>query len=140
VKPTHFVIGIALVFSTTGLHASEEANGRALLRKCTMALKIIDARPSANNQRPADAMVALDGGVCLGLVTGVMDTMAAWNVAEPHQDVSVHGCVPWGLEPGKATRIVVKYLQDNPENLDQRHSLLILMALLKEFPCKTASR
>jgi hypothetical protein len=47
-------------------------------------------------------------------------------------------CLPKnGLSYGQLAMVIHKYLNNNPELLDKEPSALILLALIKAFPCNT---
>ena len=41
-----------------------------------------------------------------------------------------------GIASEQATRVIVKYLRENPEKLQERAVTLSLVALQRTFPCK----
>ena len=46
-------------------------------------------------------------------------------------------CTPeQGVTNGEAARIVLKYLKDNPQKLDQNEVELAIQAFREAFPCK----
>lgn len=63
-----------------------------------------------------------------GYLEGFLDTMPAAG-AIPY-------CLPEdGLSYGQLAMVIHKYLNNNPELLDKEPSALILLALMKAFPC-----
>lgn len=64
---------------------------------------------------------SFDAGYCVGFITGV--------------DSEVENCEGENVTKGQVIKVVVKYLDDHPEELDQRASDLVRRALLKAFPC-----
>ena len=92
--------------------------GNWLLSSCQVAVKELDD-PSFT----ASKMESFQNGYCLGIVQGVSDTS---------QDV----CPGEHVSYIQITRVVLKYLQDHPEQLDQHGSTLVYRALAKAFPCQ----
>jgi hypothetical protein len=66
------------------------------------------------------------GSYCLGLAEGLF-------YASPKVCTGEHVTLEQGI------RVVFKYLQDHPEELDQIDAILVERALAKAFPCKTPS-
>ena len=48
----------------------------------------------------------------------------------------IKACFPEkGIDNGQATRVVVKYLKNNPALLHEDEVLLIILAFLEAYPC-----
>ena len=77
--------------------------------------------------RLSSAYNAFSVGYCLGLVNGVSDTITDMMTL----------CDP-GTTYGQQVRIVVKYLDDHPEKLNLKATVLIKLALLNAFGCKAS--
>jgi hypothetical protein len=102
------------------------ASGNKLLSQCNEAIDFMDNRP-AN-----PVYVAL--GFCLGMMQGVTNTNAMYEV-QLGEDALF--CAPEsGLNNGQAARIVVKYLKDNPKELHQHGTILVIDALMEAYPCE----
>lgn len=69
---------------------------------------------------------------CLGYVSGVLDVT---------DDIVTDGltdakfCMPDGIKRGQVMAVAVKYLRDNPNLRAGSASKLVVMAMMKEFPC-----
>ena len=61
-------------------------------------------------------------GYCTGLVYGI-------------SNASPHVCPDEEVTTGQETRVVLKYLQDHPEELHLDNAVLVEKALEKAFPC-----
>jgi hypothetical protein len=92
--------------------------GNWLLTSCQFSAKSIDD-PNFNENGLED----FRDGYCRGLVQGV-------------SDASPRVCPGENVTHGQQVRVVVKYLQDHPEELDKLGSTLVDKALAKGFPCK----
>jgi hypothetical protein len=68
------------------------------------------------------AFDAYRDGYCSGLVAGV-------------SSASPRVCPDDGVTGGQQIRVVLKYLQDHPEELHLDDALLVDRALAKAFPC-----
>jgi len=70
---------------------------------------------------------------CLGYVWGVVDT---------YQTVMKHGfmpatiCIPNQVTVGQQTEVVVKYLNEHPEDLHYRATGEVYSAIKEAYPCK----
>ena len=113
-----------LVVLLCGVVASPEAvgqtapsqDGNDLLPRCQQSVESFE-RPTWK-----DAHESFNGGFCLGLVKGV------WYA-------SANVCTGEGVTFSQLQRVVLKFLQDNPEKLNLADSYLVEMALSKAFPC-----
>ncbi len=135
---SHTKIATAILFIllqscslTFGQHV---ADGNALLRNCSVGIK-------ANSQGAVSATDAFYSGECVGLVRGIANIMTIWAALDRVERVNtgaVHGCVPDGVNPTHLVRIVVRYLNSHPAQLNQPDSLLVIRALANAYPCKPA--
>ena len=85
-------------------------DGNALLHFCAMALE-----PNAAGDKRA--------GVCIGIVAAV-------------SDLADDTCLPRDRSTGPMVFVVMNYLSEHPEELDERDTTLILKALQDAFPCQ----
>jgi hypothetical protein len=111
-------IVIFLTVSPRAQSGEEISDGNTLLPYCKAALDSID------NNTWEDRHQAFSLGFCLGLVEGV-------------GFASVRVCPPKGVKVSQEMRVVVKYLESNPELLNFNEGLLVQAALSKAFPCPT---
>jgi Ssp1 endopeptidase immunity protein Rap1a len=77
---------------------------------------------SADRPSWKDAHESFSAGFCEGLVEGIT-----------YSSISV--CPTKGVTITQEIRVVVKYLEDNPEKLNQHEAVLVNAALTKAFPC-----
>ncbi len=85
-------------------------DGNALLRLCAVTLE-----PNAAGDGRA--------GVCIGMVAAV-------------SDLADDTCFPRDHSTGPMIFVVMNYLSEHPEELDERDTTLILRALQDAFPCQ----
>lgn len=108
------------------------ADGNSLLQSCQMAERSLDGEKTNTDD--------FQQGFCMGLIHGVGSTMIAYDrVLIVPGVLSLEGpktCWPEGLSNAQATRIVVKYLKDNPSQLYFDDFVLVMMALRNAFECK----
>ena len=72
---------------------------------------------------------------CLGFVTGTHDAV----FEDMKEGASFHGyrfCTYKGISNHQLERVVIKYLNDHPENLHFAASSQVFAALAKAFPCE----
>ncbi|KJZ44858.1 Rap1a/Tai family immunity protein [Pseudomonas fluorescens] len=119
------IVAVALV----GMMASGTAlaDGNKLLEQCQQAVRAMDNIPSSS-------IDLLGVGRCLGIVEGVRNTMVIYKSALPD---NMKVCFPkQGIDNGQATRILEKFLHDNPAMLDQNETFLTIVAFKQAYPCK----
>lgn len=90
------------------------------------------------------------GPYCLGFISGVMGTLYAWQL---QGEIARKGdnstwsliasgapyyCPPDGINLGQSQQIVVKWLNEHPEQLHLPASDLVRRALESAFPCPRA--
>ncbi len=69
--------------------------------------------------------VATSGSTCLTYVTGVFDTLQLLQAV----------CAPAGVTNDQASRVVLKFLRDNPQRLHEHRVVLTVEALVRACPC-----
>ncbi len=112
------IISLMLCMSAYG----KGGDGNELLEYCTEFEKAVEG----------DTDSGFTGGVCIGTVRGVMDTM---DHMSPNK-TGIEACIPDGVTTGQATRVVIKYLRDNPSLLHQNGVSLAMSAFMQAYPCK----
>lgn len=107
----------------SGSAMAADGDGNQLIKQCTVTVKAMDG-------------VNVDGyydvGYCLGLTQGVRQTMLFHNVALP---AKYRTCFPEGVTNGQGVRIVLKYLQYHPAELQEPATVLIHRAYNAAYPC-----
>jgi hypothetical protein len=108
---------LAVIFATESAlgqtsNTASRSNGNDLLLTCT------------ENSKRMDGMSHGDfaSGYCLGFVEGV--SLSSSDI-----------CAPEDVTAGQGTRVVLKYLQDHPEQLHEGSAILVRKALSIAFPC-----
>lgn len=99
--------------------AQEQApvnDGNDLLPRCKAFVDTSD------NSRWGSTHEAFSVGFCMGLVEGVASA-------------SPHVCPVKGVTNLQSARVVLKYLEDNPQSLNLNEAVLTELALSKAFPC-----
>lgn len=96
-------------------------NGEALQRSCIAADSAISG---AHSENPTQA------AYCLGLIKGVKDTMLILG------NDSLNLCFPEsGISAGQSVKVVLSYLNDNPQLINEGDAVLALLAFKNAFQC-----
>jgi len=120
------LIAFVIFFTLVGQVVCDDPNGNKLLSDCkpvTMGGSI-----AKDNYK-----VIVDGGFCLGYITGVNSTSEAILT---HFKFPLLYCLPKGIDNIQLVRVIVKYLENHPEELPNKSTLLVLAALKEAFPCE----
>jgi hypothetical protein len=135
---TGIVPRVVLVFLMCGVTSVEALaqgptpnvnDGDALQRECATALRAADDEPEAG-RNPVER--GSDMGQCLGLVSGVWHTHM---MMVDEFDSRSAFCPTASIGAGEMARIVNRYLQTYPAELDQWDTVLILRAFMAVYPC-----
>lgn len=76
-------------------------------------------------------------GYCLALVIGVN---AGYEMGKGVDGTISHLCIPGEVTYGQMVRVVVKYLNDHPEELHHSSALLTVNALIGAFRCASDAK
>ena len=124
-----------LVFGSLVSSPANSMTSAELLSNCKSALRVIEGTG-----------IDVDGvptGMCIGYVAGVLDgyevgdETAKIKIKEYYPEFKgpkANFKVPDGADPQQIIRVVVKYLEDHPENLHQPAWFGIIMAATNAFP------
>ena len=83
-----------------------------------------------NNQSDRDL---LKYGVCLGFVRGLHMTHEIYGAISENYKVF---CLPENVSTTQLAKIILKYLENHPENLHLEAASTAFVALKKVFPCE----
>ena len=107
-----------------GLMAANIDDGNKLLKDCLHAEKVMNGDRTAN---------LTQASFCIGLISGVSSTMQI--MGEDHPKIKI--CPPEKIPNNEQlVRITLNFLKKNPQRLHQGDNILVMMALIREFPCK----
>jgi hypothetical protein len=116
---------IVIIFFTLVLsicaNADEFVDGNDLLSHCKGVVV-----PSS------DPIAKANGLACLGYIEGMKDMHSLYKSAGK----ATMWCIPENVTNDQIVLVVYKYLQNNPEVLNQYKSILVITALKKGFDCK----
>ena len=66
-----------------------------------------------------------DAAFCMGIVEGLMWSLPGWGVV----------CLPKGVTTEQGLKVLVKYMDDHPEELHEKTAELAARAFVKAWPC-----
>jgi hypothetical protein len=127
---SRFLISALIVAILAGTCASAEVPfmaGSYFLRACDAAIRMSE-NEQLNSEEKADALRCYS--YVAGFADGISMTAAATKAKGPV-------CLPdEGVSNDSAIRLFSKYLRQNPERLNQSGRMLLMISLMKAFPCK----
>ena len=97
-------------------------DGNAFIVECMAAIRKMDDPSWQGTKQEAH-----DSGFCLGLVSGVAETM------NDEEGVDFSDAA---ITRDQLIRVVGKYMEDHPEQLSKPASWLVRQALIKAFPAR----
>ncbi len=110
--------------------AQAQISGEALLGLCQTALQF-EGLPEGGTPTETEIEDLTKKTLCWGYLYGVSDTATTWQ-----ETVGNLFCLPeGGAQVNQTVSVVVKYLEDNPEDLHYRADSAVQLALRKAFPC-----
>lgn len=135
-KKTIFIIIILLCFCTPAI-SSQVDTGLDLLKACKNAISVFEHR--ASNIDIIE--VSMGSSFCVGYIRGVSDTtkISYFGIMGKNGDLVApfhYFCTPNEVGTEQEIRIVIKYLENHPEKLNQPMLYIIINALSAAFPCK----
>lgn len=117
------MVGVLL----SGETKAEPIDGNTLLRACRYVVKKADGEQLKQSQD-------MDYGFCVGALTSVTNMNILYADQLKQSD---RICFPnEKFTTGQAARIVVKYLDNHPELLNQEQTDLVVASFKNAFPCK----
>lgn len=132
----------AVVLSALGGSAGWARNlsavdGNELLTKCHAAERMAEVSPKLSNDEWAA------GFFCLGFVQGVMDADNIWQSAGTKALGSkarplLLYCAPKDASWPQLIRVIVKWLEENPNKLNESGYDVINLAMSNAYPCPSA--
>ncbi len=111
--------------------------GEDLLRVCT------EEGTNTTQGDIAFAKSVAEIGVCLGYLAGIIDMSAYYTVILsatncPNKKVTYLFCIPDDATPTQKMKVVIKYLNDHPEELNKPAIGIVIEAYQQYFPCPTS--
>lgn len=104
-------------------------SGQELLKRCSAAEKSMKGETLTANE-------TLDSMWCMGYVSGLLD---GFSLGDFKVGDAKAVCPPeQGLQRGEALLTIVKWLRENPSDLDKNGRRNAVIALSKTYSCNTA--
>jgi len=126
ISPANKLILCILLIFSQNIYAIP-GTGIDLLKKCEAAKELTIQGQLENTVRYTEAMY------CLGLLQGIIDTETLHNEMGGKQLLCFKKDT---VQVQQAVLIVVKYLNENPKDLNQNQSVLAIGALMEIALCK----
>ena len=92
----------------------------------------LEAKEQRRNRVPIGKIEAVKAGECSGAIDAIFMLRRAL-------DQSIRFCPPPRVAPGQKVRIVAKYLDDHPEQMNDDFTLLVVRAFYQVWPCPNAN-
>lgn len=110
-----------LIFTSSPVFAT--VIGKIFLQRCNEEVTMLNSKDVSK-------------GYCIGYIAGFLDT---YMLTLALHDVRMHNrlfCLPSeGISLGEAVKTSIKYLQDNPNELNQPARNLLVKAFKQSHPC-----
>ena len=104
------------------------ADGNKLLKDCGAIIHSMDTNEMTGSE--------IGMGFCLGMVSGVRNTMAVYQETLQRDGSLKVACIPGNnIDNIQLVRIVTSYLKNHPEKLHEHESFLTINAFLDAYPC-----
>jgi hypothetical protein len=121
------VCAVAVGASPYCAHAQN--TGNELLQNCQAALSMPGTPEGHSQMVEAERMKGMN---CFGYVRGVWDTFSLYEAA----GYPPLACIPQEATVGELVRVIVKYLNDHPNQLHEPDNVSLFKALKEAYPCK----
>jgi hypothetical protein len=97
-----------------------------------------DCRVAASEVRPTTASDQQKLAYCVGFLNSTRDILGLWRVSDSNYQVNLRGpvCFPTGLTALEMSKVVVKYLYDNPGRQPLPYTAAAILALSNAYPCR----
>jgi hypothetical protein len=135
------ILTFAIGSSGTLYSAEQVATCRDVLRDCTLALDMTQdnyMKEVIGKDKPLPSKAQQNmARHCLNYIVGFKDALYVSQIVQEK-----NGRVPFvcltenNLNNEQALRIVIKYIQDNPQLLDRPQSAVVFNAFYYAYPCK----
>ena len=123
------VISLAIVIPISAQAAKDSGTGSDLLSYCGLYRNMLDG----NDPRDMEAMSEIMR--CVGFLQGIGAVLGEMEASVNTTTADLGICMPDAASTGQITRVVVKYLEENPALLHLSQDTLAIAALVHAFPC-----
>lgn len=124
-----------LILGLTPISAFAAITSKDLLDYCTTYVQI---RDNVYKGTP-DNETGVETGICLAYIVGIinMDSLVAQSTKK-EDDTSTTGwalCLPDDITGDQSADAVLKYLHDNPSEVNTASAVMVVKALRAAYPC-----
>jgi len=122
-KPTTLITVIVLCLAFCGRAGAQTTTGADIQNKC--------------KELTANKAFSFDGGFCAGFMDGIIADETMWHLSDDVQKQThiLSFCLPETGTNGQYLQVLVKYLDEHPEELHKPAAFLLREAFNKAFPC-----
>lgn len=118
-------------------------DGNQMLKACKAYLNMMSLSDRPANDpgfRDVDYLELMNGTYCKGYLMGIVEEQFVWAAADPPAPTGAdpgvrHFCLPDALTPEQEVRVIVKWLEDHPEQLHEGALVVVHRALGEAFSC-----
>lgn len=130
-KKNPYFIGGCLLAIFLATQPSWAMNGTDLLKSCKVVIRMVDDKVSS----PYDDNIG--AGFCMGELHGqmIMNNVYLEYLKIKDATVSPMMCFPSTVVVDQLVRVLIKYLEDNPDKLHEDAGVLTFYALAGSFSC-----
>jgi hypothetical protein len=123
-------IAMALIAATPAIAQTQNlTTGNEMLRHCNMVEQVLSGQTlSSSLLHTVDD--AYKQGMCVGGVAGIMFLANAATKTTAHAI-----CIPSTVSTAQSLTVVVRFLRNHPEKLNDAFASLVLDALREAWPC-----
>lgn len=107
---------------------AESNAGTKFLSGCKLALRFWETKKMAKDDNQVDM------GYCVGMVAGVRETLQYLTGGAENKFPGI--CLPENYIDQMGVQAIVKHSEDHPDLSTKRPTLIALLALKAEYPCK----
>ncbi|MGI2118179.1 Rap1a/Tai family immunity protein [Shewanella oncorhynchi] len=118
---------ITLIFF---ISANAYANGEEFLTKCRT---LIDSPDSLNNDDIIET--SMGAGQCAGVISGIRHLNQFYEIHLVDTEKKPLFCIPKKASNKQLGKIIIKYIEDHPEQMHENAMNLVVIAFNKAFPC-----
>jgi hypothetical protein len=127
-----FILAVGALYANPRANALSEVNGIMLLHQCQASIR------ASNQDRRTSSDDVAESNHCLGYVQGVLDANGIWDTVDKRDEHPrwARYYMSESVTFEQVIRIVVKWLETNPQALNDNGYVAVKVALVKAFPCK----
>jgi hypothetical protein len=120
---------IFLALLSTPFFSQAKVDGNELLERCQIAVDFFDGK----ELKEGSDWKAYS---CIEYITGLTTMNLLYSSDEFKKKDNKYFCRPQGVTNSQSVRVVLKHLKNNPEDLHESRTFLVVVALREAFSCK----